>query len=369
MTSEPHKLLEVDSLVMNYSTNAGTVSALKDVSFSLSSGEAMGLVGESGCGKTSLALSLMRLAPENASYLSGSIRWGGADILRMAPEQVRRLRWSEISMVFQGAMNAWNPVHRVGKQIQEAMDQHFKPRLTATETDQRLTSLFRLVGLDPATAARYPHELSGGMKQRALIAMALSCEPKLVIADEPTTALDVIVQAQILQKLKDIQTEFGLAMLYISHDMAVIAQVTDILAVMYHGKLIETGTTADVFRYPRHPYTHMLISSIPSMVEPTHAARARSTRKKEHTSHEDTAPDALAPLSGCRFHPRCPLATSRCRENEPQLQPVNMLRPHNTDAQTTHEHTHQHLAACWHSNEIDMLTTNTHNGTNTARDS
>lgn len=374
--SKPRKLLEVDSLVMNYSTNTGAVSALEDMSFSLNSGEAMGLVGESGCGKTSLALSLMRLAPENASYMSGSIRWCGADILRMAPEKVRRLRWSEISMVFQGAMNAWNPVHRVGKQIQEAMDQHFKPRLTAAETDQRITSLFRLIGLDPATAARYPHELSGGMKQRALIAMALSCEPKLVIADEPTTALDVIVQAQILQKLKDIQTEFGLAMLYISHDMAVIAQVTDILAVMYHGKLIETGTTADVFRYPRHPYTHMLISSIPSMVEPNQTAQARSTR---HTgtlrasssyipfSH-NTAPDALAPLSGCRFHPRCPLATSKCREDEPQLQPVNMLQPvnvkhhnilrtHNTDAQTTHEHTHQHLAACWHSDEIDTITT------------
>ncbi|MDE0267517.1 MAG: ABC transporter ATP-binding protein [Acidimicrobiaceae bacterium] len=322
-------LLEVDGLVVRYTTDAGDVSAVEDVSFSLSGGEAMGLVGESGCGKTSVALSLLRLAPENASYPSGSIRWEGVDILGMSSEEVRRLRWSEMSMVFQGAMNAWNPVYRVGHQIREAMDQHFEPRLTAVEADRRLAWLFELVGLDKVTADRYPHELSGGMRQRALIAMALSCEPKLVVADEPTTALDVIVQAQILRELKDIQTDLGLAILYISHDMAVIAQVTDILAVMYAGKLVESGPTREVFRHPRHPYTHLLLSSVPSVVGP----------RRPPVCLDGVPPDPLDPPSGCRFHPRCPLATRRCRQEEPPLEPVGP----------------EHLVACWHSAEMSGM--------------
>ncbi|MYJ15972.1 MAG: ABC transporter ATP-binding protein, partial [Acidimicrobiia bacterium] len=194
-------LLEVSGLVMRYDTEVGEVSAVENVSFSLGRAEAMGLVGESGCGKTSVALSLLRLAPDNARYRSGSILWEGVDLLGLSDQQMRLYRWAEISMVFQGAMNAWNPVYRVGEQIREAMYQHFDPPLSKPETNQRLDDLFRLVGLDPAVQNRYPHELSGGMRQRAVIAMALSCEPKLIIADEPTTALDVIVQAQILEEL------------------------------------------------------------------------------------------------------------------------------------------------------------------------
>ena len=325
-TESQPPLLEVDGLVVRYATDAGEVSAVEDVSFSLHRGEAMGLVGESGCGKTSIALSFLRLAPENAYYPSGSIRWDGVDLLGLSSEEMRRLRWAEISMVFQGAMNAWNPVYRVGHQIREAMDQHFDPRLTATEADRKLARLFESVGLDAATADCYPHELSGGMRQRALIAMALSCSPKLVVADEPTTALDVIVQAQILQELKEIQTELGLAVLYISHDMAVIAQVTDTIAVMYAGKLVESGPTAEVFRRPRHPYTHLLLSSIPSVAGP----------RRRPVCPDGKPPDPLAPPPGCRFHPRCQWATDQCRREAPPLEEVNP----------------EHLTACWHNTEV-----------------
>ena len=322
-------LLEVSGLVMRYDTDAGEVSAVEDVSFSLGRGEAMGLVGESGCGKTSVALSLLRLAPENARYQSGSVLWQGVDLLGLSDEQMRQHRWAEISMVFQGAMNAWNPVYRVGEQIREAMHQHFDPPLRAVEMDRRVDRLFTLVGLDPAVQNRYPHELSGGMRQRAVIAMALSCEPKLIIADEPTTALDVIVQAQILEELKEIQEDLGLSILYISHDMAVIAQVTDTIGVMYAGKLVEFGSTGDVFHRPRHPYSYLLLSSIPSVTGP----------RRRPVSLEGTPPNLLAPPAGCRFHPRCPWATEQCRTDEP---PMMQIGP-------------SQWAACWNHEQVPEM--------------
>lgn len=322
-------LLEVDGLVMRYDTEAGEVSAVEKVSFSLRRGEAMGLVGESGCGKTSVALSLLRLAPENARYQSGSVRWEGVDLLELSDQKMREYRWAEISMVFQGAMNAWNPVHRVGHQIREAMYQHFDPPLGVKETNQRVDSLFKLVGLDPAMQNRYPHELSGGMRQRAVIAMALSCEPKLIIADEPTTALDVIVQAQILEELKGIQEDLGLSILYISHDMAVIAQVTDTIGVMYAGKLVEFGSTREVFHRPRHPYSYLLLSSIPSVTGP----------RRRPMSLEGTPPNLLEPPTGCRFHPRCPWATEECRTNEPPMVPAGPSQ----------------WVACWNSEQVPEM--------------
>ncbi len=325
----PEPLLEVDRLVMRYETEAGEVSAVEDVSFSLGRGESMGLVGESGCGKTSVALSLLRLAPENARYQSGSIRWEGVDLLELSDQQMQELRWAAISMVFQGAMNAWNPVYRVGKQIREAMYQHFDPPLSRSETNHRIERLFKLVGLDPQVQNRYPHELSGGMRQRAVIAMALSCEPKLIIADEPTTALDVIVQAQILAELKGIQEELGLSILYISHDMAVIAQVTDTIGVMYAGKLVEYGSTRDVFAQPRHPYSYLLLSSIPSVTGP----------RRQPVSLQGAPPNLLAPPSGCRFHPRCPWATEQCRQETPPMAPVGP----------------SHWAACWNSEQVPPM--------------
>lgn len=323
------RLLEVDGLVMRYETEAGEVSAVENVSFSVRRGEAMGLVGESGCGKTSVALSLLRLAPENARFKAGSVRWEGVDLLKLSAQRMRRHRWAEISMVFQGAMNAWNPVYRVGKQIREAMDQHFDPPLSSSETNQRVDRLFRLVGLDPAVQSRYPHQLSGGMRQRAVIAMALSCEPKLIIADEPTTALDVIVQAQILEELKEIQDDLGLSILYISHDMAVIAQVTDTIGVMYAGKLVELGSTREVFHRPRHPYSYLLLSSIPSVTGP----------RRRPLSLEGTPPNLLAPPSGCRFHPRCPWATEQCRNEEPPMKPIGPSQ----------------WAACWNSEQVPEM--------------
>ena len=329
VSGDRSELLVVDGLVMRYDTEAGEVSAVENVSFSLRRGEAMGLVGESGCGKTSVALSLLRLAPENARYQSGEVRWEGVDLLELSDQKMREYRWAEISMVFQGAMNAWNPVYRVGEQIREAMYQHFDPPLGNAETGERIDRLFRLVGLDPAVQRRYPHELSGGMRQRAVIAMALSCEPKLIIADEPTTALDVIVQAQILEELKTIQDDLGLSILYISHDMAVIAQVTDTIGVMYAGKLVEFGSTEEVFHRPRHPYSYLLLSSIPSVTGP----------RRRPLSLEGTPPNLLAPPSGCRFHPRCPWATDQCRTEEPPMMPIGPSQ----------------WAACWHSEQVPEM--------------
>ena len=261
-------LLEVDRLVMNYTTEKGDVSAVQDVTFTLHEGEALGLVGESGCGKTSIAMSLLRLLADNAEFRGGEIRLDGTNLLDLSPEEMRQRRWNDISMVFQGAMNAWNPVYKVGDQIREAMDLHFRPRLSTAEVEERIERLFALVGLNPAMADRYPHEFSGGMRQRAIIAMALSCDPKVIIADEPTTALDVIVQDQILQELKKIQAELGMSIIYISHDIAVIAEVTDTIGVMYAGKLVELGPTNEVFARPKHPYAYLLLSSTPSVTGP-----------------------------------------------------------------------------------------------------
>ncbi|HVR31990.1 MAG TPA: ABC transporter ATP-binding protein [Acidimicrobiia bacterium] len=324
-------LLEVDHLVMNYRTDKGDVSAVEDVTFTLHSGESLGLVGESGCGKTSIAMSLLRLVADNAVFKSGEIRLEGTNLLALTEEQMRQRRWSDISMVFQGAMNAWNPVYRVGDQIREAMDLHFRPRLSTAESNDRIERLFNLVGLNPAMANRYPHEFSGGMRQRAIIAMALSCDPKVIIADEPTTALDVIVQDQILQELKKIQAELGMSIIYISHDIAVIAEVTDTIGVMYAGKLVEIGPTSEVFARPRHPYTFLLLSSTPSVTGP----------RRKLAPLEGEPPNLLDPPKGCRFHPRCPWATDRCHTDEPISEDVGG----------------GHLVACWNWQEVPEIGT------------
>ncbi len=320
-------LLEVDHLVMNYTTEKGDVSAIQDVSFTLHQGEALGLVGESGCGKTSIAMSLLQLAADNARYDSGEIRLEGTNLLALSAEEMRQRRWNDISMVFQGAMNAWNPVYKVGDQIREAMDLHFNPRLSKDETESRLQRLFELVGLNPAMIDRYPHEFSGGMRQRAIIAMALSCDPKVIIADEPTTALDVIVQDQILQELKAIQHDLGMSIIYISHDIAVIAQVTDTIGVMYAGKMVELGPTAEVFARPRHPYAYLLLSSTPSVTGP----------RRKLAPLEGEPPDLLNPPTGCRFHPRCPYATDQCVTEEPPMEG------------------HGHQVACWNWEDVPEL--------------
>jgi len=300
-------LLEVDGLVMHYKIKAGEVSAIEDVSFTVHQGEAVGLVGESGCGKTSVALSLLRLLPSNANYLAGEIRFDGEDLLSLSGEEMRQRRWKDIAMVFQGAMNSWNPVYRVGDQIRETLDTHYRGVMTYDEQRKHMERLFSSVGLPGEMLDRYPHEFSGGMRQRAVIAMALACSPELIIADEPTTALDVIVQDQILKELKRIQLEMGMSMIYISHDIAVIAEVTDSIGVMYAGKMVEYGPTKAVFSRPRHPYTYLLLRSTPSITGP----------RRQLAPLEGEPPDLLNPPAGCRFHPRCPFATEQCKTEDP----------------------------------------------------
>jgi peptide/nickel transport system ATP-binding protein len=322
-------LLEVDRLVMRYRIKAGEVSAVEDVSFTVHQGEAVGLVGESGCGKTSVALSLLRLLPSNAEYISGEIRLNGEDLLFLSNEEMRQRRWKEISMVFQGAMNSWNPVYRVGDQIRETLDTHYRGVMDYDEQRTHMEKLFSAVGLPPTMLDRYPHEYSGGMRQRAVIAMALACSPQLIIADEPTTALDVIVQDQILKELKRIQKDLGMSIIYISHDIAVIAEVTDSLGVMYAGKLVEYGPTASVFARPRHPYAYLLLRSTPSISGP----------RRQLAPLEGEPPDLLDPPTGCRFHPRCPFATEQCVRDEPPLEEIGG----------------GHRVACWHHDQVPEL--------------
>ena len=298
----------MSGLSLRYDTRQGEVRAVEDVSFDVLPGQVMGLVGESGSGKTSVAISLMRLLPDNARIAGGQALFYGEDLLSMGPEDVRSYRWNRISMIFQAAMNSLDPVYRVGDQIMEAMEAH-DPGLTTRAARERIRDLFELVGLDPRLTQRYPHEYSGGMRQRAVIAMSLACRPDLVIADEPTTALDVIVQDRILRRLKDIQRDLKMSMIYITHDLAVVAEVTDRLGVMYAGKLVEAGSTADVFNSPVHPYTSALLSVFPSIRGP----------KRELATLPGEPPNLIDPPHGCRFHPRCPYATGPCMTEEPPI--------------------------------------------------
>ena len=296
-------ILSVHDLTMHYTTRKGDVSAVDGVSFDLAKGQSLGLVGESGCGKTSIAFSLMRLLPENGIIKDGYIMIDGKDLVAMDYEEVLRYRWNKIAMVFQAAMNALNPVYTVGDQIIEAIELHLGD-VTREVARERIAGLFNLVGLDPALMDRYPHEFSGGMRQRAVIAMALSCDPDIIIADEPTTALDVIVQDRILKRIRTLQKELNMAMIYISHDIAVIAEVSDRIGVMYAGRMAELADATDIFERPMHPYTYALIGAFPSI----------KGKRRELKTLPGEPPDLLDPPPGCRFHPRCPYATDICRE-------------------------------------------------------
>ena len=300
-------LLTVDNLTMHYMTREGPVRAVDGVSFSVEHGQSLGLVGESGCGKSSIATSLLKLLPDNASLLAGSVLLDGVDLLPLSEREMREYRWDRISMVFQAAMNSLDPVYRVGDQIVEALEAHYER--TRQESHDRVQELYELVGLNPEFMDRYPHEYSGGMKQRAIIAMALACEPDLIIADEPTTALDVIVQDRILREMKEVQRKLDMSMIYISHDMAVIAEVSDVVGVMYAGKIVEFGPTSEVFDRPIHPYTQALMSAFPSVVG----------EKKELATLPGEPPNLADPPAGCRFHPRCPYATDECVTSEPPI--------------------------------------------------
>ena len=294
-------ILEVKNLNMSYETLEGSVAAVKDVSFSLKEGESFGIVGESGCGKTSVAMSLLQLQADNGKIISGEIIFDGKDIVKLNENELRDVRWSGISIVFQGAMNSWNPVVKIGEQIREAIREHY-PDKTKDENTNKINELFNIVGLESSIADRYPHELSGGMKQRAVIALALSCDPKLIIADEPTTALDVVIQDQILNEIRNVQNLLGLSLIYISHDIAVIAEMTDNMAVMYAGRIVEKGPTKEIFSNPKHSYTQSLLASTPSVVGD----------KIKLKSLDGEPPSLISDEIGCSFASRCPNRDISC---------------------------------------------------------
>ncbi|MEW5865877.1 MAG: ABC transporter ATP-binding protein [Bacillota bacterium] len=304
-------LLEVRDLKMYYRTLRGHVKAVDSVSFEIEKGKALGIAGESGCGKSSMAITVLRLLPGNGSILGGSIRMNGLDLLDMSEEAFRKsIRWKRISMVFQGAMNALNPVHRIGEQIVEAITTH--ENVSRSEAVRRARELLDMVGISPKRFGEYPHEFSGGMKQRVVIAMALACHPDLIIADEPTTALDVMVQAQVLKAMEDLRKKLDLSMMLITHDLAVIAQTCDAVAIMYAGKIVEYGDVVDVYESPAHPYAMGLVKAFPNI----------GAERSPVRSVPGFPPNLLSPPEGCRFHPRCPLSDEECKQEEPQLRDI-----------------------------------------------
>lgn len=314
-------LLEVDGLSVAYQLRSGRLQALSGVSLTLSRGEALGVVGESACGKTTLAQALLRILPENGEVTAGTVRLDGALISSMADEAFRtQIRWKRIAMVFQGAMNSLDPVRQVSSQLSRVARLH-SPGLSGSQLRELAAALLRLVGLPDATADRYPHELSGGMRQRVVIAMSLVADPDIMIADEATTALDVVVQAQILAELVALQRARGLALLVISHDLDVIAQVCDRIAVMYAGEVVETGPAKAVLTSPQHPYTAALLASLPRLRGPRHRLAVLP----------GSPPDLAEAIDGCRFAPRCPLVAPICVTLEPQLagpDPARQARCH-----------------------------------------
>jgi peptide/nickel transport system ATP-binding protein len=302
-------LLEVKNLKTYFKVKRGSVKAVDNISFEVEKGEAMGLVGESGCGKTTVSLSILRILPSNGKIHGGKILFKGTDLMKLSNEEMRTdIRWKGISIVFQGAMNALNPVYKIGDQITESISLHERD-ITTEEADKRVERLFELVGVDPNRRHNFPHEFSGGMRQRAMIAMALACNPELLIADEPGTALDVIVAAQVLKLMKELRQKLNLSMIMISHDLSIIAETCQKAAVMYGGKIVEYADINSVFKEPLHPYTQGLMGAFPGI-------KAQKTRL---VSIPGSPPDLLFPPPACRFHPRCQYAMDICRSQEPGL--------------------------------------------------
>ena len=325
------KLLEVKNLTTQFFTTSGVVQAVDNVSFDIDEGETVAVVGESGCGKSVSALSILRLIPwPPGKIVGGSIHFGGKDLLALSDEEIRKIRGREISMVFQEPMTSLNPVLSIGLQLTETMEHHLG--ISNTEAHQKAVELLGRVGISEPERrlSQYPHHLSGGMRQRVMIALALSCEPKLIIADEPTTALDVTIQAQILELMKNLTKQMGVALIVITHNLGVVARYADRVNVMYAGKLVEMGQAREIYHDPHHPYTLGLLASVPRMDQP------RGTRL---IPIDGQPPDLTLLDSGCAFRPRCRFAVDQCATEIPPLQTVD----------------NEHNSACWRVSEISKL--------------
>ena len=320
-------MLQVNDLDVNYESSEGIVQAVDGVTIELNEGENLGIVGESGCGKSTLAKAILGVLPSNGYINSGSIEFRGTDLASLSTREQREYKWEEISMIPQSAMNALDPVYTIREQIIEAVDIH---RPDEPNPDSIVDEMFNLVGLDPNRADQYPHQFSGGMRQRAMIAMSLALDPALILADEPTTALDVIMQDQILNRISSIQDDIDSSMLIITHDVAVVAETCDRVAVMYAGEIVEEGTVDQIFGKAYHPYTLGLQNAFPNVNKPD----------QDLISIPGYPPNLADPPTGCRFADRCPMATEECEQESPSLNQVDAV---NAD----------HRSACHHSDRID----------------
>jgi peptide/nickel transport system ATP-binding protein len=300
-------LLQVKDLCVDYLTERGPVRAVDRVTLEVARGEFLGVVGESGCGKSTLLFAIARLLSAPAEISSGEIWFDGKDMVSMDEDELRHLRWSDYSVVMQSAMNALNPVMTIAEQLGDAIQAHI--RMSDRQLRSRSQELLKVVGIDPVHLQSYPHQLSGGMRQRAMIAMALALTPDLVIMDEPTSALDVVAQRSLMLKIKQLQREFGFATIFVTHDMSLVSHFSDRLAVMYAGQVVQVGQTRQVFAAPKHPYTAGLMRSFPSISGPLEPL----------AGIPGSPPDLARPPTGCRFHPRCPKRFDRCPGEEPAL--------------------------------------------------
>lgn len=306
-----NEILKVENLKMYYNTSKGSVKAINDISFNIKKGETLGIVGESGCGKTSLGTSLMGMPSVPGKYEGGKIEIDGENIINLKEDYLRKnIRWTKISMVFQGAMNSLTPVYTIGKQMLETLNRHTD--MDKTRARKLIEEYLNYVGLHSNIADRYPHELSGGMKQRAVIAAALFLKPKLIILDEPTTALDVIVQAQIINLLKKLKKEFDLSFIFITHDLALEAEIADRVCVMYGGKIAEISSNEEIYKKPLHPYMKRLLAATPRL--------NNSVNRLEFI--EGVPPDLLNPPEGCMFYDRCKERIDKCKNEEPEIKNV-----------------------------------------------
>jgi peptide/nickel transport system ATP-binding protein len=323
-------LLSVRDLSVVYRTPRGDVKAVQDVSFDIMQGEVLGLAGESGCGKTTIANAVLRLLRYPAEIAAGSIFFHGLDITTLTEDELRDFRWKHMSIVFQSAMNALNPVLTVSNQISDAILAHTD--LTKKQARERAMELLQLVGIDPARVSSYPHQLSGGMRQRVVIAIAMALNPQLIVLDEPTTALDVVVQKQIMDEIHRLQQQFNFSILFISHDLSLMVEFSDRVGIMYAGQLIELAPSQQIFHRPKHPYTQRLMDSFPSVSGPRTQLRGIP----------GSPPDLITPPGGCRFHPRCDVAINGlCQQIVPpfaEYDPNHMAACHLVESQEEADH-------------------------------